>query len=218
VIFGAIGDLHGDFDALDRVMSRHPEVAVWLCPGDLAAENGEYPRPRSPLCWIKGNNEDFDFVAAQPAGQGTIPNLFYIPNGVLVHAFGLTLAGLGGTFAPTWYQKPAAELRRLSPRDDRRRHFVHDEVMACKAMTGVDVFMSHEAPRPFPVGRVKDAGKTPINEVLSAMRPRLHLFGHHHRYTVAERQQVPSIGLELVADSYLIFDGRSLAHERLTRV
>jgi len=218
VTFGAIGDLHGDFDALDRAMARHPEAAFWLCPGDLAAANGEYPRPRSPVYWIKGNNEDFDFVAAQPTGSGTIPNLFYIPNGVSVQAFGLTLAGLGGTFAPTWYDKPASDLRRLSPRDDRRRHFVHDEVLACKALTVVDVFMSHEAPRPFPVGRVKDAGKTPINEVLSAMRPRLHLFGHHHRYTVADRQKVPSIGLELASDSYLIFDGRSLAHQRLAAV
>ena len=212
--FGAVGDLHGDFDALDRVMSRHPEVAVWLCPGDLAAENGEYPRPRSPLYWIKGNNEDFDFVSIQPCGGGTLPNLFYIPNGVAVRASGLVIAGLGGTFAPTWYERPVSELRRLSPRDDRRRHFVHDEVKRCTALTGIDVFLSHEAPRPFPVGRVKDAGKTPINEVLSVMHPRLHLFGHHHRYTVAERQTVPSIGLELVSDSYLLFDGKSLAHQR----
>lgn len=216
--FGAVGDLHGDFEALDRVMSRHPEIAVWLCPGDLASENGEYPIPRAPLYWIKGNNEEFDFVAAQPAGSGTIPNLFYIPNGVSVQAAGLTIAGLGGTFAPTWYEKAASELRRLSPRDDRRRHFVHEEVDACRTLRGVDIFMSHEAPRPFPVGRVKDAGKTPINEVLSAMQPRLHLFGHHHQYTVSERQKVLTIGLELVSDSYLIFDGRSLAHQRLTAV
>ena len=73
--FGAVGDIHGDFEALDRVMAAHPEVAFWLCPGDLADENGEYPRPRAPLYWIKGNNEDFDFVAAQTAGSGTIPNL-----------------------------------------------------------------------------------------------------------------------------------------------
>jgi hypothetical protein len=216
VTFGAVGDLHGDFDALDRVMSRHPEVALWLCPGDLAAENGEYPRPRAPLYWIKGNNEDFDFVSVQPAGGGTIPNLFYIPNGTSVVAFGLTIAGLGGTFAPTWYEKPVWELRRLSPRDDKRRHFVHDEVRGCSSLKGIDVFMSHEAPRPFPVGRVKDAGKTPINEVLSAMQPRLHLFGHHHRYTVAERQKVPSIGLERVSDAYLLFDGKTLAHQRFT--
>ena len=167
MFFGAVGDLHGDFDALDRIMARHPEVAFWVCPGDLAAEDGEYPQPRAPLYWIKGNNEDFDFVAAQPPGSGTLPNLHYIPNGVSVQAHGLTLAGLGGTFAPTWYEKPASELRRLSPRDDRRRHFVHEEVDACKALQGVDIFLSHEAARPFPLPRVKDAGKTPINEVLA---------------------------------------------------
>ncbi len=216
MFFGAVGDLHGDFDALDRVMARHPEVVFWVCPGDLADENGEYPRPRAPLYWIKGNNEDFDFVAAQPAGSGTLPNLHFIPNGVSVRTAGFVLAGLGGTLAPTWYEKPASELRRLTPRDDRRRHFVHEEVNACQALSGIDIFLSHEAPRPFPLPRVKDAGKTPINEVLSAMQPRLHLFGHHHKYTVAERQHVPSIGLDEVSSSYLVFDGKTLAHERLT--
>jgi len=216
MLFGAVGDLHGDFDALDRAMSRHVDVAFWVCPGDLAAEGGEYPRPRSPLYWIKGNNEDFDFVAAQPAGGGTLPNLHFIPNGSCVRAHGFVLAGLGGTFAPTWYERPASDLRRISPRDDRRRHFVHEEVTACKTLSSVDIFLSHEAPRPFPLPRVKDAGKTPINEVLSGMCPRLHLFGHHHTYAVAERQHVPSIGLETASVSYLIFDGRTLAHQRLT--
>jgi|SRR5687767_5278438 len=229
MLFGAVGDLHGDFDALDRVMAHHPEVAFWVCPGDLASEDGAYPRPRAPLYWIKGNNEDFDFVAAQPAGSGTLPNLHYIPNGVSVKANGLVLAGLGGTFAPTLYETPAAELPSHSPKprtvagrvapatkNDRRRHFVHEEVEACKTLHGVDIFLSHEAPRPFPLGRVKDAGKTPVNEVLSAMQPRLHLFGHHHVYSVAERQRVPSIGLEKVGHSYLVFDGKTLAHQRLT--
>jgi hypothetical protein len=214
--FGAIGDLHGDFVALDRIMARHPHIELWICPGDLAGEDGSYPRPRAPLYWIKGNNEDFDFVAAQPAGGGTLTNLHYIPNGVPVRAHGLTLAGLGGTFAPTWYDRPKSELRKLSPRDDRRRHFVHEEVDACKALHDVDVFLSHEAARPFPLARVKDAGKTPVNEVLSALRPRLHLFGHHHIYRVDERQSVPSICLAKASDSYLLFDGKTFAHQRLT--
>jgi hypothetical protein len=240
--FGAVGDLHGDFDALDRVMARHPDVAFWVCPGDLADEGGGYPRPPAPLYWIKGNNEDFGFVALQPSGAGTIPNLHYIANGSSVNAHGLTLAGLGGTFAPTWYQTPAAELpaapssptRGNRARDaasgrgantnDKRRHFVHEEVRACAQLRGIDVFLSHEAARPFLLeqarasgtGRAIDAGKTPINEVLAAMRPRLHLFGHHHQYTVAERQHVPSIGLEAVSRSYLIVDGKTLAHQRMT--
>ena len=216
MLFGAVGDLHGEFEVLDRIMTRHPEAAFWICPGDLAAENGEYPHPRAPLYWIKGNNEDFDFVAVQPAGSGTLSNLHYIPNGTPVQADGITLAGLGGTFAPTWYEKRVSELRRLSSRDDRRRHFVHEEVEALKMLQGIDVFLSHEAPRPFPLPRVRDAGKTQINEVLSVMKPRMHVFGHHHVYTVSERQHVPSIGLPKVSDSYLLFDGKTLAHQRLT--
>jgi Icc-related predicted phosphoesterase len=224
VKFGAVGDLHGDFDALDRVMARHPDVAFWVCPGDLVSDSGAYPQPRAPLYWIKGNNEDFDFVASQPPGSGTVPNLHYIPNGVSVQApGGITLAGLGGTFAPTWYASPPADLP-ANKKDDKRRHFVQQEVEACKQLTGVDVFLSHEAARPFLLrpqrkagpARPIDAGKTPINEVLAAMRPRLHLFGHHHIYAEAERQHVPSIGLEMVSTSYLIFDGRSLAHQRMT--
>jgi predicted phosphodiesterase len=217
MLFGAVGDLHGDFDALDRVMTRHPEVAFWVCPGDLATELGEYESPRAPLYWIKGNNENFDFVAAQPPGGGTLPNLFYIPNGTAIDVDRFRIAGLGGTFAPTWYETPPGELpSHASSKKDRRRHFVHAEVESCKALSRVDIFLSHEAARPFPLERVRDAGKTPINEVLSSMRPRVHLFGHHHRYTVAERQGVQSIGLELVTDSYLIFDGNTFAHERVT--
>jgi hypothetical protein len=257
VKFGAVGDLHGDVDALDRIMVRHPDVAFWLCPGDLASDAGEYPRPSAPLYWIKGNNEDFDFVASQPAGSGTILNLHYIPNGVQIEAHGLKLAGLGGTFAPTWYETPASELPRPiegaartrrrkaasgsgalgpyeakplergegppRPINDKRRHFVHDEVDACRQLRGIDVFVSHEAPKPFllettralGVARKIDAGKTPINEVLKAMQPRMHLFGHHHKYSVDERQNVPSIGLDMVSESYLIFDGKTLAHERV---
>jgi hypothetical protein len=240
MFFGAVGDLHGAFDALDRIMARHPEVGLWLCPGDLANDAGEYPTPRAPLYWIKGNNENFDFVDAQPPGSGTIPNLHYLPNGIATEAAGLLLAGLGGTFAPTWYETSAKDLPRAPEKrnreaapagrgapanknDDKRRHFVHEEVDACKRLQGIDVFLSHEAARPFPLeqrrgpgpARRVDAGKTPVNEVLASMQPRLHLFGHHHLYTVAERQKVTSIGLEKVTDSYLIIDATTLAHQRL---
>jgi uncharacterized protein len=96
-------------------------------------------------------------------------------------------------------------------KDDKRRHFVREQVDACRRMTDVDVLLTHEAARPFRVGPV-DAGKTPINEVLAAMRPRLHLFGHHHRFTEQERQGVRSVGLDLVANSYLLIDHASLQY------
>jgi Icc-related predicted phosphoesterase len=130
------------------------------------------------------------------------------------------VAGLGGTFAPTWYETPAGDLphpKKATPKAtelaDKRRHFVRAEVEACKLIRGVDVFMSHEAPKPFralPGGRGPDAGKLQINEVLAAMRPRLHLFGHHHRFSDERREGIRSVGLDLVTRSYLLIDAVSL--------
>jgi Icc-related predicted phosphoesterase len=110
----------------------------------------------------------------------------------------------------------AGSMKLGKSRDDKRRHFVRDEVLTCKGLTGIDVFLTHEAPRPFyPAGRRIDSGKTVINEVLTAMKPRLHLFGHHHEFTDSVRQSVRSIGLDVVTKSYLLIDAETFRCERL---
>lgn len=202
-------------------MQGHPDVPWWLCVGDVASDRGHYEPLPAPLHWIKGNNEHFDTIASGglPAGH------HYLANGRSVLLDGLCIAGLGGTFAPTWYDTAAAQLphpvkgsARATELADKRRHFVREEVEACKALLNVDVFLTHEAPRPYFAGegpgRRNDAGKTAINEVLAAMRPRLHLFGHHHRFTEQERQGVRSIGLDLVSSSYLLIDRATLGYDR----
>jgi uncharacterized protein len=226
---GALGDIHGSFDTVQDIMTRHPDVPLWVQVGDVASNDGEYFSPICPLYWIKGNNEDFDVIAAAIAGHPPAPNLHYLPNGGVYTVGRWRVAALGGTFAPSWYHSPVTSLppsrgRRLSntsvklgkSRDDKRRHFVREEVLACKTLVGVDVFLTHEAPRPFhPGGKRIDTGKTVINEVLTAMRPRLHLFGHHHEFTDSVRQNVRSIGLDLVTKSYLLIDEQTLRCERL---
>jgi Icc-related predicted phosphoesterase len=214
-MIGVLGDIHGDFEALDRILARHPEIPFWLCVGDVASDAGEYPSPSAPIYFIKGNNENFDALAA----NALPPNLHYLPNARALTLGEITVAGLGGTFAPTWYETRAVDLphpkkgsARATELADKRRHFVREEVEACKALRGVDIFLSHEAPtpfRPFPGGRGPDAGKAQINEVLAALKPRLHLFGHHHRVSESERERIPSIGLDLVSRSYGLLDPRT---------
>jgi hypothetical protein len=226
---GALGDIHGAFDTVQEVMQRHPDVPLWLQVGDVATNDGEYFTPVAPLYWIKGNNEDFDVIAAATAGQALAPTLHYLPNGG-PHLVGpLRVAALGGTFAPSWYNTPptslppskgrkttATTVKLGKSRDDKRRHFVRDEVLVCKALVSIDVFLTHEAPRPFyPAGRRIDAGKTVLNDVLAAMRPRLHLFGHHHEFTDSIRQGVRSIGLDVVTKSYLLIDVDTFRCDRL---
>jgi Icc-related predicted phosphoesterase len=226
---GALGDIHGAFDTVHEIMTRHADVPLWVQVGDIASNDGEYFQPDRPLYWIKGNNEDFDVIAAAMNGHPPFANLHYLPNGGAYTVGPWRVAALGGTFAPSWYHSPVASLppsrgRRVlstsmklgKSRDDKRRHFVREEVMVCKGLTGIDVFLTHEAPRPFhPAGKRIDTGKTVINEVLASMHPRLHLFGHHHEFTDSVRQGVRSIGLDLVTKSYLLIDQETLRCERL---
>jgi hypothetical protein len=223
--FGALGDIHGDFATVRRIMTSHADVPFWLCVGDVGDADGRYEPFPAPLYWIKGNNENFDLIdeaARKPPPHRLLDNLFHIPNGHQIDVgrpfmgSPVTVAGLGGTFAPTMYETRAADLphpkkgsAKATGLADRRRHFVHEEVEACKRMEHVDILLTHEAPRPFRVGRM-DAGKTPINEVLAVMKPRLHLFGHHHRFAEADVKGVRSVCLDLVERSYLLVDSETL--------
>ncbi len=222
MVIGAVADIHGNFDALEQAMSRHPEVPLWICVGDLASRNGSYPEVPAPLYWIKGNNEDFDRIAEWMAGAPS-GNLHFIPNGMTAAVGPLVVAGLGGTYAPTLYEKAAAELPHR-PKDDKRRHFVREELEACKRLRDVDILMTHEAPRPFIVipeavagrpGRRVDAGKPPINDLLMTLKPRLHLCGHHHRFVDSIREGVRSVCIDRINRSYLLIDADSLEYTKV---
>jgi predicted phosphodiesterase len=219
--FGALGDIHGDFDSVHRIVRRHPDIPFWLCVGDVADAEGRYVGFDAPIYWIHGNNDNFDAIA----DRRLPPHLHYLPSAQRLQLGGLSVAGLGGTFAPNWYDTPAEALphprkgtARATELADKRRHFVREQVDGCKTLPAVDVFLTHEAAkpfRPFPAGRGPDAGKIQINEILAAMGPRLHLFGHHHRFTEQRREGVPSVGLDLVSASYLLISAETLEYVKL---
>lgn len=199
-------------------MKRHREVPFWLCAGDVADEHGAYRAVPAPLYWIKGNNENFDTIAGGRFPEG----LHYLPNGRVSELGGLRIAGLGGTFAPTMYEvsadalpHPRKSTSKATGLADRRRHFVREEVEACQRLSNVQIFLSHEAPVPFRTERGIMAGKRPINEVLTAMKPGLHFFGHHHRFVELDVGGVRSACLDPVGKSYLLVDRKTLEYQHL---
>src|SRR5215217_4981842 len=107
MIIGALADIHGNFDAMAHAIGRHPDVTDWICVGDVANRAGEYPEPPAPIYWIKGNNENFDRIAEWAAGAPQPRNLHYIRNGTSVAVGTTRVAGVGGTFAPTWFETAA---------------------------------------------------------------------------------------------------------------
>ena len=52
--FGIIGDIHGNFDALDAILGRHPDIPFWLCVGDVASQAGEYPSAGGAVLFHQG--------------------------------------------------------------------------------------------------------------------------------------------------------------------
>ena len=224
MIIGALADIHGNFDAMAQAIGRHREVPFWICVGDVASRSGAYPQPGAPVYWIKGNNEDFDKIAAWERGDPQPPNLHFIRNGTSVDVQGVRLAGLGGTFAPTWFDTPASELPHMRPSDDKRRHFVREEAEACKRLDHVDILLTHEAARPFILvddpapgvrPRRRDAGKPAINDVLATLKPRLHLCGHHHRFVETEREGVRSVCIDRINRSYLLIDTSTWEYRKI---
>jgi Icc-related predicted phosphoesterase len=214
-LFGIIGDIHGNFEAFNRILTRHPEVPFWVCVGDVASVTGAYPEPAAPFYFIQGNNESFDRLAAMRSGAEPPSNLHFIPNGTVTSVGGIGVAGVGGTFAPTWYDTPAAALP-VKGKDDKRRHFVREEVEAAKRLRKVDVLLTHEAPKPFwielpsstsPTRKWRrDVGTEAITEVADAIHPRLHCFGHHHTFAHFDRAGIPTICVDRVNRSYLLVD------------
>jgi Icc-related predicted phosphoesterase len=225
--FGIVGDIHGNFAALDAIQQRHPEIPFWLCVGDVASATGAYPEPRTPLYFIKGNNENFDVLES-----GELPaNLHYLRNAERLALPGVTAAGVGGTFAPTWYETSASALPhptkgtpRATEQADKRRHFVRGDIEACQQLAGIDVLLTHEAPSPFwidlPSSKTpskrwrRDVGKPQITELADAVRPRLHLFGHHHVAVDTTRNGIATICADRVNRTYLLVEAASFGWER----
>ena len=113
---------------------RHPEVPFWLCVGDVASRRRAY-EPAAPFYWIKGNNEDFDGSACRglPAGPPLHPERRLT-----------VIAGRSACRGPrrhvsrqhgTTRRRAAADPRTgtgKATEPDKRRHFVREEVEACK--------------------------------------------------------------------------------------
>lgn len=228
MVFGALGDVHGDFAAVHRVIAAHADVPFWVAVGDLADTREGCEPTAVPVYWIKGNNEDFDFIATLrgPDYEGPA-GLHHLPNGTVTTIHGIRVAALGGTFAPTWFETapgdlpfPAPERRRAHGPStaDKRRHYVRAEIEALRQAGACDLLLTHEAPSPYfvrrPGSRGMDAGKRTITELVASLRPRLHLFGHHHRFAEMRVEGVPSVGLDRIADSYLLIDARTFEYER----
>lgn len=51
--------------------------------------------------------------------------------------------------------------------------------------------------------------------LLAAVRPRLHLCGHHHRFAETDREGVRSVCINRINRSYLLIDASTLEYQKI---
>lgn len=177
---GILGDIHGDFTAVERIMKKNQNIKHWLCTGDIADEKGSYFSPPSHLYFISGNHENWGAIGGMDAGQLQLQNLFHIANTSIVKIGKARVLGLGGNYSPKYYA-----YKRIDLPYGRERHYTKDEAERCMRHRSIDIFMTHEAPSLYMRGE-KDIGRPEITEIIKSCKPKIHFFGHHHRFGVYE--------------------------------
>ncbi|MCD2202102.1 metallophosphoesterase family protein [Halobacterium sp. KA-6] len=204
-----LGDAHAS--TTDRRQSLF--AAYRAADADVALQAGDlmyYDLP-IPTYFIGGNNEDFDVVEALRHGRIESDD---VSNAYLLHSTaetvdGLRVAGLSGNYAPTQFEKSREQLY-----DDRRRHFVRDDVERAKQLDDVDVFLAHEAPHGLPVTEEYDVGCKHIDDILETLEPDLCLVGHHHEHAETQFGPTHVVSLAPAWESYYELDPDSLSLTR----
>ncbi|WP_049928356.1 metallophosphoesterase family protein [Halopiger goleimassiliensis] len=174
---------------------------------DLALQVGDLERYDLPIeTWfVAGNNEDFDVIEALRAGESP-PEVddAHLLASTAVDLEGVRVAGLSGNYAPTKYDLSREELA-----DDRRRHFVRDDVDRLAALEGVDVLLTHEAPTGL-LSYGYDPGCERVDRLLAVLEPDLCLVGHHERHASSEIEGCRVVSLAPVWERYYTLDPAAL--------
>jgi len=211
-MIGIVGDVHGDFEGLNNLMKRYPNIInEWVQVGDFGGRGISYVDTFAPLNFIKGNHENFDQVALMQTHNW--PNtVMHIDNGSIAKINGLTFGGIGGNYSPKFF-----DLRREELHQDRRRHFVQEDFDDIRSWVSegfpLDILLTHEAPSPYIkkwYDEDKDMGHQVITDLILDINPKLHFFGHHHKFTVSKIGDTISIGLGRSCDEFVILCEKTL--------
>lgn len=209
-IHGAIDQLYADVEAFELALGvafawvlQVGDFGVWPDPERVDAATrkhggaGDFPRwyaerrpvPR-PTLFIKGNHEDVAWLAER-GGPEVLPGLWHLKGGraMRLAPSQLRVGGVGGCYAESEYGKRSAALKGAA-----KRHYTRDEIDALSEQGPVDILLFHDAPAGISFGN-KVSGAEGLDLAVARRRPRLVLFGHHHRRVDAAVAGVRCIGL-----------------------
>jgi len=203
-IVGFIGDIHGHFEAVQRIVDKNPFVDRWFQVGDLGGENVNYPPFPFNFHFIQGNHENWDYIQ----NLKDINSTLFLQNGSLSrYKCGndyYTVAAMGGNYSPRYFFEQSKNICQ-----SRIRHFTMSDfdmlLNNALKVRKINVLITHEAPSPC-LKFHSDVGIPEITRLANRINPDIHIFGHHHNFKVLHINNLLSICLDYGTKSYLIYD------------
>lgn len=184
-----VGDMGAfpDISRLDRATQRHAAkdrdelgYAEYLrgC-AEGAALLGE---PGWPVVWMRGNHEDFEHLSTFRVPTAVDPwgRLLFVPDGTEATVAGLRIGALGGKQHPQAERgrgrRARARFRKVARRPEEPSWITERIAKTAYPDGGLDILLTHAGPP----GALSRGGSPLIEEAARRIRPRVHLFGHHH--------------------------------------
>ncbi len=134
-----------------------------------------------PVVWVRGNHEDFDYLSGfrQPTAVDPWGRLVFLPDGQQYTLAGVRIGAMGG-MAPRHERrgrgrKARKKYRKEQSADDPRlvpRRLINTAFVD----TTPAVLLTHAGPQV----PALSSGSQLLTQLCERIRPRVHLFGHHH--------------------------------------
>lgn len=204
-----LGDIHGKWGPVERIAKHElPEEGVILSVGDLCNGYQLDFRGDRKFVFVWGNHDSERFLRKQTGKQKAGDSVYALtPGDVYTLADGTRVAGLSGVYSEHFF----------GTADRPLKYYGAEDVEAMKATPGVDILLTHEAPAGIGLEKEgKDIGRPEITDVITAMQPRLAVFGHHHIYHEGRIGATRVIGLEQPKNSYVLLDTDTFSTQKVS--
>ena len=180
-----LGDCHGNFTALDEVLTKESPFDFFISVGDLGySDDWSLLRKWAPRgYYVRGNHDD-------SYNEGLFPL------GIVQEINGLTVAGLNGIIKTRNFMRGTAD------------NISFGEVLYLSHLKDVDVLVTHQAP----TGLYPSIGEPVLEELLNYVSPAIYISGHVHQYKVKFHGRTFVMSLPMINKGYVVayFQGKDL--------
>lgn len=203
-----LGDIHSKWGPVQRIAEHErSEDSAILCVGDLCNYQFDVLQGQR-FVFVWGNHDSERFLREQTTKQKAGDSVYALtPGDVYTLADGTRVAGLSGVYSDHFFGEADRPLK----------YYGAEDVEKMKAIQGVDILLTHEAPAGIGLEKEgRDIGRQEIADIIVAMQPRLAVFGHHHIYHEGQIGATRVIGLEQPKNSYVLLDTADFSTQQVS--